>query len=142
MTTAGSFDAVDAFHVYDTTLRDGSQREGLTLSVNNKLAGVAYLDALGVGFIEGGWPGAKQMDAAFFQRAAAGDLNLRHAQLAAFGATRKAGTVAADDAQVRALLDAQTPVVTLVAKSHVGHVTRALRTTPEENLAMVADTVR
>src|SRR4051812_2496574 len=142
MTTAGALDAVDAFHVYDTTLRDGSQREGLTLSVNDKLAVAAYLDDLGVGFIEGGWPGANPKDAAFFQRAAAGDLNLRHAQLAAFGATRKAGTVAADDAQVRALLDAQTPVVTLVAKSHVGHVTRALRTTPEENLAMVAETVR
>ena len=143
MTTPGTDrDAADAFHVYDTTLRDGSQREGLTLSVDDKLAVAAYLDDLGVGFIEGGWPGANPKDAAFFRRAAAGDLTLRHAQLAAFGATRKAGAVAADDPQVRALLDAQTPVVTLVAKSHVGHVTRALRTTPEENLAMVADTVR
>jgi 2-isopropylmalate synthase len=143
MTTPGTArDAVDAFHVYDTTLRDGSQREGLTLSVEDKLAVATYLDDLGVGFIEGGWPGANPKDAAFFRRAAAGDLPLRHAQLAAFGATRKAGTVAADDPQVRALLDAQTPVVTLVAKSHVGHVTRALRTTKEENLAMVADTVR
>src|SRR4051794_1940542 len=142
MTTAGALGAVDAFHVYDTTLRDGSQREGLTLSVNDKLAVATYLDDLGVGFIEGGWPGANPKDAAFFRRAAAGDLSLRHAQLAAFGATRKAGSVAADDPQVRALLDAQTPVVTLVAKSHVGHVTRALRTTPEENLAMVSDTVR
>src|SRR6059058_4947587 len=132
----------DTFHVYDTTLRDGSQREGLSLSVEDKLAVAAHLDDLGVGFIEGGWPGANPKDEAFFRRAAAGDLTLRRAQLAAFGATRKAGTVAADDPQVRALLDAQTPVVTLVAKSHVGHVTRALRTTPEENLAMVADTVR
>src|SRR4051795_13129960 len=132
----------DAFHVYDTTLRDGSQREGLTLSVDDKLAVASYLDDLGVGFIEGGWPGANPKDAAFFRRAAAGELTLRHAQLAAFGATRKAGTVAADDPQVRALVDAQTPVVTLVAKSHVGHVTRALRTTLDENLAMVADTVR
>ncbi|HET7311516.1 MAG TPA: citramalate synthase [Mycobacteriales bacterium] len=143
MTTPGTArDAADAFHVYDTTLRDGSQREGLTLSVDDKLAVATYLDDLGVGFIEGGWPGANPKDAAFFRRAAEGELPLRHAQLAAFGATRKAGTVAADDPQVRALLDAQTPVVTLVAKSHVGHVTRALRTTPEENLAMVADTVR
>src|SRR5437764_7939564 len=142
MTASDPFHPDDSFHVYDTTLRDGSQREGLTLSVNDKLAVAAYLDDLGVGSIEGGWPGANPKDAAFFQRAAAGDLNLRHAQLAAFGATRKAGTVAADDPQVRALLDAQTPVVTLVAKSHVGHVTRALRTTPEENLAMIADTVR
>src|SRR4051812_12909111 len=132
----------DTFHVYDTTLRDGSQREGLSLSVEDKLAVAAHLDDLGVGFIEGGWPGANPKDAAFFRRAADGELTLRHAQLAAFGATRKAGVNAADDPQVRALLDAQTPVVTLVAKSHTGHVERALRTTLEENLAMVADTVR
>src|SRR5438270_2910262 len=133
--------SADGFHVYDTTLRDGSQREGLSLSVEDKLAVAAHLDDLGVGFIEGGWPGANPKDEAFFRRAAAGDLTLRNAELAAFGATRKAGTVAADDPQVRALLDAQTPVVTLVAKSHVGHVERALRTTREENLAMIADTV-
>src|SRR3954471_24934884 len=131
----------DTFHVYDTTLRDGSQREGLSLSVEDKLAVAAHLDDLGVGFIEGGWPGANPKDAAFFRRAADGDLRLRHAVLAAFGATRKAGVVAADDPQVRALLDAKTPVVTLVAKSHTGHVERALRTTLEENLAMVRDTV-
>src|SRR5947209_14576382 len=131
----------DAFHVYDTTLRDGSQREALTLSVEDKLAVAGHLDDLGVGFIEGGWPGANPKDEAFFRRAAAGELTLRHAQLAAFGATRKAGVVAADDPQVRALVDAQTPVVTLVAKSHVGHVERALRTTLDENLAMIRDTV-
>src|SRR3954469_23639387 len=142
MRGTSSMDGRDTFHVYDTTLRDGSQREGLRLSVEDKLAVASYLDELGVGFIEGGWPGANPKDEAFFQRAAAGDLTLRHAQLAAFGATRKPGIVAADDPQVRALLDAQTPVVTLVAKSHTGHVTRALRTTLEENLAMVADTVR
>ncbi|HEU5034239.1 MAG TPA: citramalate synthase [Mycobacteriales bacterium] len=144
--TSGGPDALRVFdaetlHVYDTTLRDGTQREGLTLSVDDKLAVAAHLDDLGVGFIEGGWPGANPKDAAFFRRAAAGELTLRHAQLAAFGATRKAGAVAADDPQVRALVDAQTPVVTLVAKSHVGHVERALRTTREENLAMVRDTV-
>src|SRR3954447_11602351 len=132
----------DEFHVYDTTLRDGSQREGLSLSVEDKLAVAAHLDDLGVGFIEGGWPGANPKDAAFFRRAAEGELALRHAQLAAFGATRKPGVATADDPQVRALLDAQTPVVTLVAKAHTGHVTRALRTTLEENLAMVAETVR
>jgi 2-isopropylmalate synthase len=128
-------------HVYDTTLRDGSQREGLSLSVDDKLAVAAHLDSLGVGYIEGGWPGANPKDEAFFRRAAAGDLTLRHATLAAFGATRKAGVAAADDPQVRALIEAQTPVVTLVAKSHTGHVERALRTTLEENLAMVRDTV-
>ena len=138
---AGTAVPNDAFHVYDTTLRDGSQREGLSLSVEDKLAVAAHLDDLGVGFIEGGWPGANPKDEAFFRRAASGDLQLRHAQLAAFGATRKAGVRAEDDPQVRALLDARTPVVTLVAKSHAGHVTRALRTTLEENLAMVRDTV-
>jgi 2-isopropylmalate synthase len=137
----GQMDERDTFHVYDTTLRDGSQREGLSLSVEDKLAVAAHLDDLGVGFIEGGWPGANPKDEAFFRRAAAGELTLRHAQLAAFGATRKAGAVAADDPQVRALVDAATPVVTLVAKSHVGHVERALRTTREENLAMIRDTV-
>jgi 2-isopropylmalate synthase len=128
-------------HVYDTTLRDGSQMEGLSLSVDDKLAVAAHLDELGVGYIEGGWPGANPKDKSFFARAAAGELELRNAVLAAFGATRKAGVVAADDPQVRALVDAQTPVVTLVAKSHTGHVERALRTTLEENLAMVRDTV-
>src|SRR5436305_11332107 len=131
----------DTFHVYDTTLRDGTQRESLSLSVEDKLAVAAHLDDLGVGYIEGGWPGANPKDAAFFRRAADGELALRTATLAAFGATRKPGVAAADDAQVRALLDARTPVVTLVAKSHVGHVERALRTTREENLAMVRDTV-
>src|SRR5947209_17711454 len=103
----------DAFHVYDTTLRDGSQREGLTLSVGDKLAVAAHLDDLGVGFIEGGWPGANPKDEAFFRRAAAGDLTLRNAQLAAFGATRKAGAVAAADPQARGLRNAQTPVATI-----------------------------
>jgi 2-isopropylmalate synthase len=131
----------DSFHVYDTTLRDGSQRESLSFSVEDKLAVAAHLDDLGVGFIEGGWPGANPKDEAFFRRAAQGELVLRHAQLAAFGATRKPGVAAADDPQVRALVDARTPVVTLVAKSHLGHVTRALRTTAEENLAMIRETV-
>src|ERR1700761_6554651 len=98
-------------HVYDTTLRDGSQREGLSLSVDDKLAVARHLDDLGVGYIEGGWPGANPKDAAFFRRPAAADLSLRKATLAAFGATRKAGVRAADDPQVRALLDARTPVV-------------------------------
>src|SRR4051812_4438642 len=134
--------ADDRFHVYDTTLRDGTQREGLSLSVADKLAVARHLDDLGVGFIEGGWPGANPKDEVFFRRAAAGELVLGRAQLAAFGATRKPGAVAADDPQVQALLDAATPVVTLVAKSHRGHVECALRTTVEENLAMIADTVR
>ncbi|GAB2992233.1 citramalate synthase [Nocardioides montaniterrae] len=129
-----------AFHVYDTTLRDGMQQEGLNPTVADKLAIARHLDGLGVGFIEGGWPGANPKDTEFFRRAAT-ELDLQHARLAAFGATRKAGITAADDPQVAALRDSRAGVVTLVAKSHVGHVEKALRTTPEENLAMVRDTV-
>src|SRR3954471_21690966 len=134
--------ANDAFHVFDTTLRDGAQREGITYSVADKIAVATLLDELGVGFIEGGWPGAMPKDTEFFARALAGELDLRTAQLVAFGATRKAGVRAKDDKQVRALLDSGAEVITLVAKSDVRHVVRALRTTPEENLAMVSDTVR
>src|SRR5512141_306129 len=105
-TELGVFDK-DAFHVFDTTLRDGAQREGISYSVADKLAVARHLDALGVGFIEGGWPGALPKDTEFFARAAAGELTLRHAALVAFGATRKAGTRAAEDPQVRALLDSQ-----------------------------------
>ena len=130
----------DEFHVYDTTLRDGAQREGISYSVNDKLAVAKLLDEFGVGFIEGGWPGALPKDTEFFARARE-ELNLVNAQLVAFGATRKAGIAVQDDPQVQALLDAQTPAITLVAKSDVRHVTEALRTTPEENLAMVRDTV-
>jgi 2-isopropylmalate synthase len=131
----------DDFHVFDTTLRDGAQREGITYSVADKLAVARLLDQIGVGFIEGGWPGAMPKDTEFFARAAAGELQLRNAVMVAFGATRKAGVRVEDDAQVRALLDSRAPVVTLVAKSDVRHVERALRTTLEENLAMVRDTV-
>ena len=84
----------DSFHVFDTTLRDGAQREGITYSVADKLAVARLLDELGVGFIEGGWPGAMPKDTEFFARAAAGELELRHAALVAFGSTRRAGTTA------------------------------------------------
>lgn len=128
------------FHVYDTTLRDGAQQEGLNLSVADKLSIARQLDGLGVGYIEGGWPGANPKDTEFFRRAAE-ELDLRHAQLAAFGATRRAGVKAADDPLVAALRDSGAGVVTLVAKSHDRHVELALRTTLEENLAMIRDTV-
>jgi 2-isopropylmalate synthase len=130
----------DAFHVYDTTLRDGAQQEGLNLSVADKLSIARQLDGLGVGFIEGGWPGANPKDTEFFARARE-ELQLQNAQLAAFGATRRAGMNAADDPLVAALRDSGAGVVTLVAKSHDRHVELALRTTLEENLAMVRDTV-
>jgi 2-isopropylmalate synthase len=115
------------YQVFDTTLRDGAQREGISYSVVDKLAVARLLDDLGVGFIEGGWPGA--------------ELQLRNAILVAFGSTRRADLKVEDDPQVRALLDAQTQAVCLVAKSDVRHVERALRTTREENLAMVRDSV-
>jgi 2-isopropylmalate synthase len=130
----------DDFHVYDTTLRDGAQQEGLNLSVQDKLAIARQLDGLGVGYIEGGWPGANPKDTEFFRRARE-ELQLEHARLVAFGATRRAGGRAADDPLVAALRESGAGVVTLVAKSHDRHVELALRTTLEENLAMVRDTV-
>jgi 2-isopropylmalate synthase len=130
----------DSFHVYDTTLRDGAQQEGLHLTVADKLAIAVRLDELGVGFIEGGWPGAIPRDTEFFKLATT-ELELKHAQLAAFGATRRPGAKAADDPLVAALRESGAPVVTLVAKSHDRHVRLALRTTLEENLAMISDTV-
>ncbi|MBF6045773.1 citramalate synthase [Streptomyces sp. NRRL B-1677] len=130
----------DRFHVFDTTLRDGAQREGISLTVADKLTIARHLDDFGVGFIEGGWPGANPRDTEFFQRARE-EIGFRHAQLVAFGATRKAGVRAEDDPQVAALLDSGAPVITLVAKSHDRHVELALRTTLDENLAMVRDTV-
>ncbi|MFN8190757.1 MAG: citramalate synthase [Nocardioidaceae bacterium] len=133
-------DLQGSFHVYDTTLRDGAQQEGLNLSVADKLSIARQLDDLGVGFIEGGWPGANPKDTEFFRRASA-ELDFRHARLVAFGATRRAGVRAADDPLVAALRESGAPVVTLVAKSHDRHVDLALRTTLEENLAMIRDTV-
>ena len=131
----------DGFHVFDTTLRDGAQREGISFSVHDKLAVARLLDGYGVGFIEGGWPGAMPKDTEFFERAQS-ELSLVNAQLVAFGATRKAGVNVEDDLQVRALLDSHAPVVTLVAKSDIRHVFEALKTTLDENVAMVSDTVR
>ena len=131
----------DDFHLYDTTLRDGAQREGISYSVADKLVVARLLDTLGVGFIEGGWPGALPKDTEFFARAAAGELALTHAVLVAFGSTRRAGLAAAADPQVQALLASQAPAITLVAKSDRRHVERALRTDVAEACAMVRDTV-
>src|ERR1700751_1279499 len=117
----------DTFHVYDTTLRDGAQQEGLNLSVADKLVIARQLDEFGVGFIEGGWPGAIPKDTEFFRRAAS-ELDLKHAQLAAFGATRRPGVKAADDPLVAALRESGAPVVRLVAQRHDRHFLLALRT--------------
>lgn len=130
----------EPFQLYDTTLRDGAQQEGLRFSVGDRLRIAGLLDELGVTFIEGGWPGANPNDTAFFEAARTG-LHLRHAELVAFGATRRPGVRAADDPQVAALRDAGTRTVCLVAKSHDRHVEAALRTTLDENLEMVRDTV-
>ncbi len=129
------------FDVYDTTLRDGAQQEGMNLTVADKLAIAPLLDELGVGFIEGGWPGAIPKDTEFFRRARS-ELLLKNAVLAAFGSTRKAGAAVDADPQVRALLDSEASVLTLVAKSDIRHVERALKTTRAEGLAMITDTVR
>jgi 2-isopropylmalate synthase len=125
--------------IYDTTLRDGAQGEGLAYSVEDKLKIARALDELGVHYIEGGWPGANPKDVDFFERAKSVQLN--NAQFAAFGSTRRAGGHASDDAIVQGLLAAQTPIVTIFGKSWDFHVDIALKTTLEENLRMIADTV-
>ena len=130
----------DAFHIYDTTLRDGAQQEGLNLSIHDKLTIARHLDDLGVGFIEGGWPGANPKDTEFFKLAAK-ELKLKNATFVAFGATRRANSKAADDALLRALAESGAPVVTLVAKSHDRHVELALKTDLQENLAMIKDSI-
>src|SRR5438132_6181902 len=125
--------------LYDTTLRDGTQREGLSLSAEDKVRIACRLDALGIGYIEGGWPGSNPKDAEFFRRIA--DVPLHQAKIAAFGMTRHAGGDCAEDGNCRALVDAGTPVVTLVGKSSTLHVDRVLRTSRDENLRMIAETV-
>jgi 2-isopropylmalate synthase len=125
--------------LYDTTLRDGTQREGLSLSVDDKLKIARALDRLGVSYLEGGWPGSNPKDAEFFRRIH--QVPLEHAQVAAFGSTRRAGIACEDDHNLRALVDAGTPVVTLVGKSSTLHVDRILETTREENLRMIGESV-
>ncbi|TMP95734.1 MAG: citramalate synthase, partial [Verrucomicrobia bacterium] len=126
--------------IYDTTLRDGSQGEGINFSVADKLRIAERIDAFGIHYIEGGWPGSNPKDIEFFAQAKR--RKLRRARLAAFGATRRKGVAVENDDQVRLLLEAETPVVTLVGKTWLLHVKEVLRTTAEENLAMIGDTVR
>jgi 2-isopropylmalate synthase len=127
--------------LYDTTLRDGTQQEGISLTVTDKLRVAATIDTLGVAYIEGGWPGANPKDTEFFRRAADGELQLRRATLVAFGMTRRPGREAAADPVLTGLLDARTAAVCLVGKSWDRHVTEAIGTTRGENLRMVADSV-
>ena len=130
----------DAFHIYDTTLRDGAQQEGLNLSVHDKLTIARHLDDLGVGFIEGGWPGANPKDTEFFALAKK-ELKLKNATFVAFGATRRPNVKAADDVLLAALRDSGAPAVTLVAKAFDRHVDLALKTSLDENLEMIRDSV-
>jgi len=126
-------------YIYDTTLRDGTQGEGFQLSGLDKLRIAQRLDDFGVDFIEGGWPGSNPKDIEFFREAK--KLPLKHARLAAFGSTRRADSRVEDDPQVRLLLEAETPVVTIFGKSWELQVTEVLRTSVEENRAMIHDTV-
>ena len=125
--------------LYDTTLRDGAQQEGISLSVDDKLKITSKLDELGVRYIEGGWPGSNPKDVEYFQRVK--DLKLENAIVSAFGSTRRARSRADTDPNIRALVESGAPVVTIVGKAWDLHVTRLLETSLEENLAMIADSV-
>ena len=130
---------MDPVYLYDTTLRDGTQREGISLSLHDKLKIARRLDAFGVHYIEGGWPGSNPKDAAFFRAVREG--NFKQAKIAAFGSTRRKNSSASNDPNITALLDAGTPVVTVVGKSWDLHVRDVLETDPEENLEMIADSI-
>ena len=130
-----------AVEIYDTTLRDGAQLEGISLTVDDKLRIAEQLDRLGVHYIEGGWPGANPKDEEFFTRART-ELALEQSTLVAFGSTRRVGGDAAEDATLANLLAAETDVVCIVGKASAYHVTEALRTSLDEGVAMVADSVR
>jgi 2-isopropylmalate synthase len=121
--------------IYDTTLRDGTQREGVSLSCDDKLRIARRLDELGVSFIEGGWPGSNPKDAEFFERAR--DVDWQRAKIAAFGSTCRVGGGPEDDANLRALLDSGAPVCTVVGKTWTMHVTDVLRTSLDENLRII-----
>ena len=125
--------------IYDTTLRDGSQREGISFSVADKLHITRLLDQLGIAYVEGGWPGSNPKDAKYFEQVR--ELELEHVQIAAFGSTRRKGVKPEDDANIKALVDAGTPVVTVVGKTSMLHVTDVLQTTAAENLNMICDSL-
>ena len=127
--------------IYDTTLRDGAQLEGISLTVADKLRIAEQLDRLGVHYIEGGWPGSNPKDVEFFARART-ELNLERSRLVAFGSTRRVNGDAAEDATLSNLLAAETEVVCIVGKASAYHVTEALRASLDEGVAMVADSIR
>jgi 2-isopropylmalate synthase len=125
--------------IYDTTLRDGTQGEGVSFSMEDKVRLASRLDALGIHYIEGGWPGSNPKDLRFFRRMQ--DVTMKHARLAAFSMTRRAGGRADADPNMQAVIDAGAPVATIVGKAWDFHVTHALGTTLDENVAMIADTI-
>ena len=133
-------DAGGRVEIYDTTLRDGTQREGISLSVSDKLAIAKRLDAIGVSYVEAGWPGSNPKDAEVFLRAR--DMAWAGADLVAFGSTRRVNVAVEDDPGLRALIDAGTRVCTLFGKSSTLHVVEVLRTTKDENLRMIEESVR
>ena len=139
MTTAGKTLAGQRIEIYDTTLRDGTQGEGVSFTSDDKVAVALRLDAFGMDLIEGGWPGSNPRDVDFFARMR--DVPLARARLTAFGSTRRKGVAPEDDANLAALLAAATPVVTIFGKSWPLHVHEALGASLDENLAMVADSV-
>ena len=141
-TPLGDVQVDDRVVLYDTTLRDGTQRPGISLTVDDKLTIARRMDQLGVGLIEGGWPGANPKDTEFFARARDGELPLRTARLVAFGMTRGPHRACEDDRLLGALLEAGTDHVTLVGKSWGYHVDDALEVSREENLAMVTESIR
>lgn len=126
--------------IYDTTLRDGAQGEGINFSAMDKLRIAEKLDTFGVHYIEGGWPGSNPKDMEFFQQASR--RKWRNARITAFSMTRRKGVAVEKDELMRLILEAETPVVTIVGKTWLLHVTEVLRAKPEENLAMIADTIR
>src|ERR1051325_11904097 len=125
--------------IYDTTLRDGAQGEGLAYSVEDKFKIARCLDDLGVTYIEGGWPGANPKDVEFFERAKS--LKLKQSKLVAFGSTRRANRLPAEDSIVQGLLAAETSIITIFGKSWDFHVDVAIKTSRDENLRMIADTI-
>src|SRR3989304_7340914 len=125
--------------IYDTTLRDGTQREGISLSGADKIRIARRLDELGMAFIEGGWPGSNPKDAEFFERAR--DIQWEHALVAAFGSTCRVKAGPEDDANIKALLDSQTPVCTIFGKTWTLHVKEVLLTTLEDNLRIIEQSV-
>jgi 2-isopropylmalate synthase len=130
---------VSQIQLYDTTLRDGAQQGGISFSVEDKLKIAQKLDELGVDFVEGGWPGSNPKDTEFFAKAE--NLNLIHSTLVAFGSTRRSGCKAEEDANLQALLEAKTKVVTVVGKAWDKQVTQVLETTLEDNLNMITDSI-